>query len=97
MKNNTKRIVVAFRLAGEPGRRKLDGFRRYNERDENLLGGNKTFKDFRILPHKIRIAVCVNEKTHFHISASTMRISARALSVSGSSSHVPASFANDSL
>ena len=26
MKNSTKRIVVAFRLAGEPGRRKLEGF-----------------------------------------------------------------------
>ena len=29
MNNTTKRIVVAFRLAGEPGRRKLDGFFRY--------------------------------------------------------------------
>ena len=29
MKQATKRIVLAFRLAGEPGRRKLDGFFRY--------------------------------------------------------------------
>ena len=29
MNNTTRRIVVAFRLAGEPGRRKLDGFFRY--------------------------------------------------------------------
>lgn len=29
MNNATKRIVLAFRLAGEPGRRKLDGFFRY--------------------------------------------------------------------
>ena len=29
MDNETKRIVVAFRLAGEPGRRKLNGFFRY--------------------------------------------------------------------
>ncbi len=29
MKTDTKRIVLAFRLAGEPGRRKLDGFFRY--------------------------------------------------------------------
>ena len=29
MNNATKRIVVAFRLAGEPGRRKLDGFFRH--------------------------------------------------------------------
>jgi len=29
MNSTTKRIVAAFRLAGEPGRRKLDGFLRY--------------------------------------------------------------------
>lgn len=29
MDSRTKRIVAAFRLAGEPGRRKLDGFLRY--------------------------------------------------------------------
>ena len=29
MNQATKRIVLAFRLAGEPGRRKLDGFFRY--------------------------------------------------------------------
>lgn len=29
MKSSIKRIVVAFQLAGEPGRRKLDGFFRY--------------------------------------------------------------------
>lgn len=29
MKHTTKRIVAAFRLAGEPGRRKLEGFLRY--------------------------------------------------------------------
>lgn len=29
MNNTTKRIVLAFRLAGEPGRRKLDGFFSY--------------------------------------------------------------------
>ncbi len=29
MDQDTKRIVLAFRLAGEPGRRKLDGFFRY--------------------------------------------------------------------
>ena len=29
MKSTTKRIVVAFQLIGESGRRKLDGFLRY--------------------------------------------------------------------
>ena len=29
MNSTTRRIVAAFRLAGEPGRRKLEGFLRY--------------------------------------------------------------------
>lgn len=36
MNQATKRIVLAFRLAGEPGRRKLDGFFRYMA-DHQLL------------------------------------------------------------
>ena len=40
MNNTTKRIVVAFRLASEPGRRKLDGFLHYmaeNQLDWQML------------------------------------------------------------
>ena len=45
MNNTTKRIVVAFRLAGEPGRRKLDGFLRYIS--ENRLDWQMQFVRIR--------------------------------------------------
>ena len=45
MNSTTKRIVVAFRLAGEPGRRKLDGFLRYIS--ENRLDWQMQFVRIR--------------------------------------------------
>ncbi len=45
MDNTTKRIVVAFRLEGEPGRRKLDGFFRYMA--ENRLNWQLQFVRIR--------------------------------------------------
>lgn len=45
MESTTKRIVVAFRLAGEPGRRKLDGFLRYIS--ENRLDWQMQFVRIR--------------------------------------------------
>ncbi len=45
MNNTTKRIVVAFRLASEPGRRKLDGFLHYMA--ENRLDWQMLFVRIR--------------------------------------------------
>lgn len=45
MNQATKRIVLAFRLAGEPGRRKLDGFLRYIS--ENRLDWQMQFVRIR--------------------------------------------------